>query len=76
MAMIMSSFLLSLVETFMLELGRFVALGNTMLQGPFLQITLSGDFLHLGKYVAQGRSKLQSSYSVTQPLSFFFSWSF
>lgn len=74
--MIMSSFLLSLVETFMLELGRLVALGNTMVQGPFLQITLLGDFLDLGEYVAQGRSKLQSSYSVTQPRSTFFPWSF
>lgn len=74
--MIMSSFLLSLVETFMLELGRLVALENTMVQGPFLQITLLGDFLDLGEYVAQGRSKLQSSYSVTQPHSIFFPWSF
>lgn len=74
--MIMSSFLLSLVETFMLELGRLVALENTMVQGPFLQITLLGDFLDLGEYVAQGRSKLQSSYSVTQPCSTFFPWSF
>lgn len=52
MAMSMSSFLLSLLETFMLELGRSVGLGNKMLRGPFLQITLLGDFFfYLGKYV-------------------------
>lgn len=39
MAMLMSSCLLSLLETFMLELGRSVGLGNIMLQGPSLQIT-------------------------------------
>lgn len=49
--MSMSSFLLSLLKTFMLELGRSVGLGNMMLQGPFLQITLLGDFFDLGKYV-------------------------
>lgn len=60
----------------MLELSRSVALGNTVLRGPFLQITLLGAFLDLGKYVAQGRGRLQSSYSMPEPLSIFFPWSF